>query len=152
MAKKKIAATVHFILGMPGQDFASCAADIRCLAQEPLLLGPSIFYPVAESDIFKAQKGKAPFREEDYRFFRSSVAAYDGAISRDRIFTLFYACRIINFVKQHGADGDISIKKFFSSGKIFRMTDEECIEEEFASCADLAEIFDGLSICGVQFN
>ena len=149
MAKKKIASTVHFILGMPGQDFSSSVDDIRCLAREPLFLGPSIFYPVAESDIFKAQMGKAPFCFEDYPFFRSSVAAYDGAISRDRIFTLFYACRIVNFIKQHGVAGNVFLEKFLASGKIFRGDGKDYIEEEFASRDDLKAIFDGLSIRGV---
>jgi len=152
MAKNKITSTVHFILGMPGQDFASVAADIHLLAREPLFLGPSIFYPVAESDIFKAQKGKAPFRLKDYSFFRSSVAAYDGAISRDRIFTLFYACRIVNFIKQHGARGDILLDKLFTSGKIFRTDGTDYIEEEFVKSEDLRLIFDGLKISPVTFR
>jgi len=147
MAKHKIVSTVHFILGLPGQDFASSVADIRRLACEPLLLGPSIFYPVAESDIFKEQNGKAPFRPEDYRFFRSSAAAYDGAIGRDRIFTLFYACRIINFIKQHGLTGNLLLEKFLATGKIFRAVDSDYIEETFASSDDLAAIFRGVQIC-----
>ena len=99
MSRRKITPTVHFILGMPGQNFASCVNDVRYLAQIPAYLGPSIFYPVKESSLFAQNSGKFPFRDADWEFFRSSVASYDKAVSRNRIFTLFYACRIINFIK-----------------------------------------------------
>ncbi|MBF0216358.1 MAG: cobalamin-dependent protein [Candidatus Omnitrophica bacterium] len=96
---RNIPVTVHFIIAMPKQDFNDAAADLRLLAPEPVLLGPSIYYPAAESAMFPYLRDNYGLKGADYAFFRSSAAFYDKDIPRDRIFTLFYFCRIINFIK-----------------------------------------------------
>ncbi|MDD5194946.1 MAG: radical SAM protein [Candidatus Omnitrophica bacterium] len=55
-AKKGIRSTVHFIVGLPNQTFASSLRDVRLLASSPATLGPSIFYPVLESAMFAQLK------------------------------------------------------------------------------------------------
>jgi radical SAM superfamily enzyme YgiQ (UPF0313 family) len=98
--KKQIPATVHFIIGLPHQTFSGALNDIRLLARKPVLLGPSIFYPVIESPMFKELKQEFALRENDYRYFRSSCACFDRSISRDRIFSIFYFSRLINLLKE----------------------------------------------------
>ncbi len=100
MTRRKIPVTVHFIIAFPGQEFKDAARDLRFLAAKPIILGPSIFYPVIESRMFEGVKSESFLSEENYRFFRSSTACFDKLISRDRIFLLFYSSRIINFIKE----------------------------------------------------
>ena len=99
MARRKVKTTVHFIVGLPDQAFKDILRDIRFLSARPLMLGPSIFYPVIESRLFAELKRKFLIKKESYQFFRSSVAFFDKAISRDRIFLIFYVSRVINFIK-----------------------------------------------------
>jgi hypothetical protein len=96
---ENIPSTVHFIIGLPGQRFGDCLRDIKSLAAENVMLGPSIFYPVIESGLFNELKEKFSFAESDYLFFRSSAACFDKDIGRDGIFSLVYLCRIVNFIK-----------------------------------------------------
>lgn len=100
MAKREITPTVHFIAGFPDQRFTQAVRDIRFLASKPVILGPSIFYPVIESRMFERLEKDFSFTPRDYAFFRSSAASFDGYIPRDRIFLLLYASRLINFIKE----------------------------------------------------
>ncbi|MCK4994255.1 MAG: B12-binding domain-containing radical SAM protein [Candidatus Omnitrophica bacterium] len=100
MAKKNIVPTVHYIVGFPGQGFKDAIKDIRLLAGKPAMLGPSVFYPVAESALFPSLKKTFSRPQQDHALFRSSAACFDRDISRDRILTLVYFARIINFVKE----------------------------------------------------
>lgn len=95
-SQHNIPVTVHFIVGLAGQKFEDIMKDLRFLAELPVLLGPSIFYFLSESEVFKRYSPPFPF---NYKFFRSSVAYYDREISRERIFFVVYLSRIINFVK-----------------------------------------------------
>ncbi len=107
MAKKNIIPTIHYIVGFPGQKFSDAIKDIRLLAAKPAMLGPSIFYPVMESAMFS--QIKTNFNpEQDYALFRSSAACFDQNITRQRIFSLVYFARIINFIKQLMAAEDIA--------------------------------------------
>ncbi|MCM8814075.1 MAG: cobalamin-dependent protein [Candidatus Omnitrophica bacterium] len=94
-----ITTTVHFILAMPGQSRAMACAELRRLAAQPVLLGPSIFYPVPESPLFRKIRPFFPQWQEQLPLFRSSVAVYEREIARDDIMTLFALSRLINFLK-----------------------------------------------------
>ncbi|MFH1093705.1 MAG: radical SAM protein [Candidatus Omnitrophota bacterium] len=108
MAKKNIVATIHYIVGFPGQTFKDAIKDIRLLAGKPAMLGPSIFYPVTESALFPELKETFSNPQQDYALFRSSAACFDRDISRDRILTLVYLARIVNFIKELLASEEIS--------------------------------------------
>ncbi|MFH1062287.1 MAG: radical SAM protein [Candidatus Omnitrophota bacterium] len=113
MAKKHIVPTIHYIVGFPGQGFKDGLRDIRLLAAKPALLGPSIFYPVKESTLFSELADVFCNPEDDYVLFRSSAACFDQDISRDRIFSLVYFARIINFIKELTASALIpDLRKF----------------------------------------
>lgn len=100
MAKRKIPATVHFIVSLPYQKVGDCLADIKFLAKKRLFLGPSIFYPVIESAFFKELKEKFSVKINDYAFFRSSCAYFNRFMLRDEIFYIFYLSRAVNFMKE----------------------------------------------------
>ncbi|MCM8787618.1 MAG: B12-binding domain-containing radical SAM protein [Candidatus Omnitrophica bacterium] len=99
LAKYNKKTTVHFIVGLPKQSFSDALKDIKVLAKRKVFLGPSIFYPVIESPYF-AELKKIGISIKDYKFFRSSCAYFDKFLSKEQIFFIFYACRIINFVKE----------------------------------------------------
>jgi len=96
LASSRILTTVHFIIAYPKQRFKDIVRDIKLLARKKVLAGPSIFYLVIESDIFK----RLSINTSDYKFFRSSTAYFDKYISRDRIFLILYFSRIVNFIKE----------------------------------------------------
>jgi hypothetical protein len=100
MAKNKIPTTVHFIVGFPNQSFKEAIKDVKFLSKQRVFLGPSIFYPVIESELFEELKNKFSIKENDYQFFRSSCVYFDKSISRNQIFFIFYLSRIINFIKK----------------------------------------------------
>jgi hypothetical protein len=100
VANKKVPSFVHFIVGLPGQKFKDCLDDVLYLSAKRVFLGPSIFYPVIESDLFGELKKLYQIKEEDYIYFRSSCAYFDKSISRDGIFSIVYMSRIINFIKE----------------------------------------------------
>ncbi|MFH2137460.1 MAG: radical SAM protein [Candidatus Omnitrophota bacterium] len=115
MAKKNIVPTIHYIVGFPGQEFKHALRDIRLLAGKPAMLGPSIFYPVKESALFPELAKMFPEPENDHALFRSSAACFDRDISRDRIFSLVYFARIINFIKELTSKGAIpDLKKILN--------------------------------------
>jgi hypothetical protein len=96
----KLATTAHFIAALPYQSYSSCISDLKLLAKKSVFLGISIFYPVIESGFFKELKKRFCVKASDYGFFRSSCAYFDKFISRDRILSIFYFSRIINFIKE----------------------------------------------------
>jgi len=116
-SRKNIPVTAHFIVGFPGQAAQDCFGQLKMLAARPLLLGPSVYYPV-----FKAKKGK------DFKFWRSACACYDQDMSRDEIITAVYFSRLINFLKQtlEACAGDRAkislrlVKMFFAGGRWHR--------------------------------
>ena len=99
LADRNIYPFVHFIVGLPHQKFEECFEDVSFLAGKRVFLGPSIFYPVMESSLFKEISSVYQIREEDYIYFRSSCAYFEKDMKRDEIFFIFYICRVINFIK-----------------------------------------------------
>jgi len=107
MSRNNVPATVHYIVGFPGQRFPDALRDLRMLACKPVLLGPSIFYPVMESALFPEIQKIFTDPDRQYPLFRSSAASFDRDITRDRIFSLLYGARIINFIKELSDSEDI---------------------------------------------
>ncbi len=100
LADRDIYPFIHFIVGLPRQKFEECLKDVSFLAGKRVFLGPSIFYLVPESELFKELFPISRIREEDYIYFRSSCAYFEKDMKRDEIFFIFYICRIINFIKE----------------------------------------------------
>jgi len=99
LSRAHVPVTLHYIVGFPAQRLKHALGDVRALAAERVLLGPSIFYPVVESPLFATVQKTYGCPVSDYAFFRSSAAYFDNNIHRDEIMTLVCAARIINFIK-----------------------------------------------------
>ena len=113
LSKRKIPVYVHFIIGLPQQKFKDVLKDIIYLSKRNVFLGPSIFYPVIESELFSELKENYGIKEEDFIYFRSSCAYFDKDIPRDYIFFLLYLSRIINFIKEVMDKFSFDEKEFF---------------------------------------
>ena len=159
LQKHNIPSTVHYIIGYPGQTFNYAVRDIRELAQEPVLLGPSIFYPVPGSAIFPriAHHYQA---ENSYRLMRSSAASFTQDIPRDRLMTLLYLSRVVNAIKEEldktgkGPKGP-EWEALFKQHKICRVVKNndkqpELIPEEFVRPENVRAILHNLEICSLK--
>ncbi len=92
--------TAYIILGLPGHTLEQMLDSILFLAELPVLIGPSFFYLVPETKIFKdcQQQNKIP---TNIKMFRSSYMPYETEkFSRSDLMTLFRITRIINFLKE----------------------------------------------------
>lgn len=160
LLKHTIFTTVHFIIGYPGQRFKDALRDIRELARQPVLLGPSIFYPVPGSAVFP-RIAKYYQAENSYRLMRSSAASFTQDIPRDRLMTLLYLSRVVNAIKE-GLDGPQrqvpegpEWDALFSEHKLCRVirgkaSQSQLIAEEFVSTEDVRRGLGDLTICGLE--
>jgi len=95
--KRKTPVTVHFILGLPGQDMDEIYSILKFLFRRKGYLGASIFYPVYNSLEFQ-RLDKTYQREDSFRGWRLSACFYDREIPRDFLMSAFYFVRIMNFI------------------------------------------------------
>jgi radical SAM superfamily enzyme YgiQ (UPF0313 family) len=90
--------TSYQILGLPFEPLASTSQTLVFSARLPVLLGASPFYLTPGSPI-QRQLG-ATLREEDYFRARLTAMAWEGRdFTRDDVYTLLVATRIVNFLK-----------------------------------------------------
>ena len=104
--------SVYFILGYPGHRFSDDLDMIRFLAEQPVFLGPSVFYPPPGTDLYSRllQEGRIP---EDFEVCRSSAVAYeDGECTRPRVLMLLAACRALNLIKSNGRGKTLSVAEW----------------------------------------
>lgn len=89
--------TGYQILGLPGEDLDAMIGTMRTMARLPVLMGPSIFYLTPGTAI--ARDFPAPSEADILRARSTAMAIETDRFSREDIYTLFIATRIINFVK-----------------------------------------------------
>ncbi len=89
--------TCYQILGLPGEDRDAMIETIRTMARLPVLMGPSIFYLTPGTAI--ARGFPAPSEADILRSRSTAMAIETDRFSREDIYTLFIATRIINFLK-----------------------------------------------------
>jgi len=92
-------AGVYFIVGYPGHRFSEDLDMIRFLSEQPVMLGPSVFYPPPGTALYSRllKDGRIA---DDFEVCRSSAVAYeDGEYTRPRVLMLLAACRALNFIK-----------------------------------------------------
>ena len=87
----------YLILGLPSETLEDMVATLALLAQQPVLVGASIFYltpgcPIAED--FPPMTGEDIFKARS-----TAMAVETRAFGREDIYTLFVTARIINFFK-----------------------------------------------------
>ena len=91
----------YLILGLPEDTLDQMLDDILFLAELPVLIGPSIFYPSPGSETFTQCVKKGLITGTDFSCYRSSAVSVETEnFSRRDVITLFRIVRIINFLKK----------------------------------------------------
>ncbi len=91
----------YLILGLPEDTIENMLQDILTLAQQRLLLGPSIFYPPPGSASYQYCVQKKYIQPYDYIKFRSTAVSVETEnFKRVDIVTLFRLTRFINYLKE----------------------------------------------------
>jgi anaerobic magnesium-protoporphyrin IX monomethyl ester cyclase len=99
----------YLIIGLPEDNLDQAIDDIIFLADLPVLIGPSIFYPPPGSATFENCIQIGYISGIDYSLYRSSALFVETEnFSRRDLITLFRLVRMINFIK-HLIDEDMMI-------------------------------------------
>lgn len=85
------------ILGLPTESLDSMIQTLAFAAQQPVLLGASMFYLTPNSPI--AQDFPEPSETDIFLSRLTAMAVETERFKRDEIFTLFVTTRILNFLK-----------------------------------------------------
>ena len=92
--------TVYIIIGLPDQTFAGAKESIDYLLEQDVLVGPSVFYIPAGSELYKHLNLPHEVRE-NWNLYRSSAFAVETChLSRADIIELFSYCRQENLKKR----------------------------------------------------
>ena len=99
--KHGLKVVAYLILGLPEDTVDQMLDDILFLAELPVLIGPSIFYPPPGSETFFQCVKKGLITGADFSLYRSSAFSVETEnFSRRDLVTLFRIARVINFLKK----------------------------------------------------
>lgn len=91
---------VYSLLGLPNQTIRDMLDSLLYTMEMPAIIGPSIFYPVPGTDLFKECLESDLIKEDEFSYFRSMAFPVQTAeFSRQELITLFQLTRMINYVK-----------------------------------------------------
>lgn len=90
--------TSYQILGLPNETLASMMQTLAFNAQQPVLMGASMFYLTPESPIAR-QMNHCATPTDVFRSRLTAMAVETAECSRDDLYTLFITTRIVNFIK-----------------------------------------------------
>ena len=85
------------ILGLPGEDLESMVRTLVFHARLPVLLGASPFYLTPGSPI--SRNFPTPSKSDFFKARLTALSANSDRFTREDIYTLFIATRIVNFLK-----------------------------------------------------
>jgi radical SAM superfamily enzyme YgiQ (UPF0313 family) len=102
--------TVYLIIGLPGDSPFQVLDSILMLAALPCQIGPSLFYLVPETPVFRDLKDSAQL-PRNFRCYRATYFPYSRTgFSRREAMTLLRICRLLNFLKNWIGSGCSSAK------------------------------------------
>lgn len=100
---------VYQIIGLPGENLDSILKTMSFIANQPVLLGPSLYYAAPGSKLFNPQSCKT---EDPYFRARSTfLITKDSLLTRNELYTLFILSRIINFLKGFSVEKDLPLSQ-----------------------------------------
>ncbi|MBC8182353.1 B12-binding domain-containing radical SAM protein [candidate division KSB1 bacterium] len=100
--KHRLKVVVYIILGLPEDTLNQMLDDIIFLAELPVLIGPSIFYPPPGSKTFSNCVKNNLISGKDYSFYRSTAIPVETKnFSRKDLITLFRLVRLLNHLKSN---------------------------------------------------
>ncbi len=131
----------YLILGLPEDTLEQMIDDIIFLAQMPVLIGPSVFYPPPGAETFDNCVKQNYISGKDFSLYRSTAYSVETEnFSRKDLVTLFRLVRLINYWK-----GEIDQKPgdyFFTDNSLVFQSENDFIFEsdEKLSPRQIAEI------------
>ncbi|MBP7653121.1 hypothetical protein KA977_06845 [Candidatus Dependentiae bacterium] len=101
--------TVYLIIGLPGQSYDDLIKALEFLTeQKNVVIGPSIFYPLPNLDIFKYHKSKID--KIPYSAMRMTAACYEtDFFSKTDLITFFRLIRTLNLIKIFNSENNIEL-------------------------------------------
>jgi radical SAM superfamily enzyme YgiQ (UPF0313 family) len=98
----------YAIFGMPGQTIEEMVDTLIYLMGKRVLIGPSIYYPTPETDLFKKCKEMGILPSHSSQWRSSALPIETKEFNRLDIIALFRLARIINFIKGKMDQGELS--------------------------------------------
>jgi radical SAM superfamily enzyme YgiQ (UPF0313 family) len=110
--------TAYLILGLPGDTPEAMCDAILLLAREPVLIGPSIFYPTPATQLYEQLAREGRVCEELFSAYRSSLAPIEtDDFSRTDLLSLMRIARVINFMKRSMGPKKFSMRECITKKK-----------------------------------
>ncbi|NOY60952.1 MAG: radical SAM protein [Calditrichaeota bacterium] len=131
----------YLILGLPEDTLDQILDDIIFLAQMPVLIGPSVFYPPPEAETFENCVRQNYISGKDFSLYRSTAYSVETEnFTRKDLVTLFRLVRLINYWK--GAIDQNPAKDFAPKSELIFKTENDFMLEstEKLSPLQIAEI------------
>jgi radical SAM superfamily enzyme YgiQ (UPF0313 family) len=111
----RLKVVAYIILGLPEDTLIQMLDDVMFLAELPVLIGPSIFYPPPGSKTFSNCVQNNYISGKDYSLYRSTAIPVETKnFSRKDLITLFRLIRFVNYLKQN----PMMFKEYLSKEKI----------------------------------
>ncbi|MBP9866387.1 MAG: B12-binding domain-containing radical SAM protein, partial [Candidatus Omnitrophica bacterium] len=105
------------ILGLPNETLASMIQTLTFNAQQPVLMGASLFYLTPRSPI--ARDFPVPSEEDVFKSRLTAMAIETDSFKRDDLYTLFITTRILNFLKgQAVTEKSVPLAKILDQAKL----------------------------------
>jgi radical SAM superfamily enzyme YgiQ (UPF0313 family) len=123
--------TAYIILGLPDDSCQTMCESISVLVDQPVLIGPSIFYPTPGTKIYTDLERKGLVNGERYRSYRSSLASFaTERFSKTDLMTLMKLTRMFNFLKacadRYGGENPFLLSEWLSKN----MPDGKCTSSD----------------------
>ena len=150
--KHRLKVVAYIILGLPEDNLDQMMDDIIFLAELPVLIGPSIFYPPPGSKTFLNCIKSNLISGKDYSLYRSTaVPVVRKNFSHKNLITLFRLVRLINYIKSNPEllNDDLAKEK---NNKSTSLTYDRKITQAEISRLLIDELFSNKKLRGLKFN
>jgi len=150
--KHRLKVVAYIILGLPEDTLNQMLDDIMILAELPVLIGPSIFYPPPGSTTFSDCVQNNYVSGKNYSLYRSTAIPVEtNSFSRRDIITLFRLVRLLNHLKsnQGQQNGGYAKNKINKSDSL--TYDHRITKVELSSLL-LDELFSNNKLRGLRLN
>jgi radical SAM superfamily enzyme YgiQ (UPF0313 family) len=146
----------YLILGLPDDTLENMIRDILTLAQERVLIGPSVFYPPPGSPVFEACVARNYIQPHTFSRFRASAFSVETEnFSRTDLVTLFRLVRLINYLKELIDSGQLNPENraaWLGQHSPLEMVGERRLEKNQIGVILLREFFWNQRLAGMKMT
>lgn len=153
-AKYGLKIVAYLILGLPDDSLENMMRDILTLAQEQVLIGPSVFYPPPGSPIFDECVSRNYLQPDDFVRFRTTAFSVETEnFSRTDLVTLFRLVRLINYLKElidSGTVKSVNLSAWIEKEPVPELLTPERLEKSQIGLILLHEFFQNHRLAGLK--